>query len=73
MLPSCRSQLDESTMPSCDNFIHDMTLNNQFEDSENEIKIMTKILEKVSSRRLLLHFLRCKDIPYNPSHNLRWL
>jgi len=53
MLPSHCSQLDESTVPSCDDFVRDATLNDQFEDSENEIKIMSKILEKVSSRRLL--------------------
>ena len=63
---------ENSIEHSCDDFVHDADLK-QNDHVNNEIKIMDKVLQKHASRNFLLHFLRCKDIPHDPSHSCKHL
>ena len=69
---SSHDQVNETKDAACEDFVRAATLD-QEDPVGNEIKLINKILEKSPSRKLLIRFLQCKDIPHDPSQSRRSL
>jgi hypothetical protein len=66
------SSRDEDWEMTCDDFVRQTPLND-CEEQKNEVKILHKILGSVSSRKTLIRFLKCKDIPHDATKCIRHL
>jgi hypothetical protein len=66
-------QFDVAEKSTCKDFVHSAMLDAQKDLTDNEIQIINLVLQKISSRKTLLRFLRCKNIPHDSSENIKHL
>lgn len=67
------SEKDSMNETSCEDFALSAKLHPEEDETHTEIKIGNIILQTVASRKTLLRFFRCKNIPHDPSLNVKQL